>query len=555
MFRRLTTRRILATTSGGIAAIGLFAGLALAQQRNGPMFFDARRLPDMEVERRNQDVLQEQRRVAEERRQDAEATSKRKIDEARLAAEAERKAAAETARADEARLAADAQRKADDETRVAAEADAKKKAEDARLEAIADATQRKADADKRAIAEADAKKQAEEVRLAALAEAQRKADEDKRAAVELDAKKKAEQVRLAAVAEAQRKADEEKRIAAEADTKKKAEETRLAAVAEAQRKSDEERTAAADAKKKAEEARLADAARKTDAARKADEERKLAAANAAPPVQTQPQAQPQTTALLAPPATNEINPASPTSCDAAKISTQPLIGGRMQITVDSACRKGQPVAIKYGTYDFVRKLDGNGRGTIIVDLFLGKGEGVKLNYADGRDDAVAPVTSDLNEVSKVALIWQSPVDLDLHAFENGAVTGKAGHIWSGSASTAEAAKAQMNETGRGAGFLSTAGDGQTEGTKIEVYTFFVSPEQRNGVVAISLDYATRGSTPSGDYCGTGAKATVPYEGVSLSAKGNITRERGVIAAAACGSPLQPSARFLRDAIPDLEIGQ
>ena len=546
MFRRLTTRRILATTLGGIAAIGAFAGLAFAQQNKAPMFFDARRLPDMEVERRNQEVLQEQRRVAEERRQEAEATSKRKIDEARLAAEADRKAAAETARADEARLAADAQRKADDEKRVAAEADAKKKAEEVRLAEIADATQRKAEEDKRALAEADAKKKAdEEARLAALAEVQRKADEDKRAAVELEAKKKADEVRLAAVAEAQRKADEEKRSAAEADAKKTAEATRLAAVAEAQRKSDEERTAAADATKKAEESRLA------DAARKADEERKLAVAHATPPAQ--PQTQPQTTALLAPPATNELNPASPTSCDAAKISTQPLMGGRMQVMVDSPCRKGQAVTVKYGSYDFVRKLDANGRSTIIVDLFLGKGEGVKLNYADGRDDAVAPVASDLNEVSKVALIWQSPVDLDLHAFENGAVTGKSGHVWPGSAGSVETAKAQMNETGRGAGFISTAGDGQGEGTKIEVYTWFHSPEQDTGAVTMAVDYASRGDKPAGDKCGQGPLAEIPFDVVITNSKGKVQTESGLIPAAKCGETLAANARYLRGIVPDLKF--
>ena len=81
-------------------------------------FFDQRRLPDLEFERRNQEVLQEQRRL-----QDAEA--KRKADEQRLAVEAEAKKKVE-----EQRLAAEAEaKKKVEEQRIAAEAEAKKKAE------------------------------------------------------------------------------------------------------------------------------------------------------------------------------------------------------------------------------------------------------------------------------------------------------------------------------------------------------------------------------------------------------------------------------------------
>lgn len=71
--------------------MGVSVGPAVAQQKPTPLFFDSRRLPDLEVERRNQEVLQEQRRVIEERRLEAEALAKRRADETRIAAEAERR--------------------------------------------------------------------------------------------------------------------------------------------------------------------------------------------------------------------------------------------------------------------------------------------------------------------------------------------------------------------------------------------------------------------------------------------------------------------------------
>ncbi|MGE0382239.1 MAG: hypothetical protein AB7O90_15470, partial [Hyphomicrobium sp.] len=99
-------------------------------------------------------------------------------------------------------------------------------------------------------AEEAARKKAEEERLAAEAEAKRKAEEQA-------ARKKAEEERLAAEAEAKRKAEEEA-------ARRKAEEERLAAEAEAKRKAEEEA-----ARKKAEEERLAAEA---EAKRKAEEE-------------------------------------------------------------------------------------------------------------------------------------------------------------------------------------------------------------------------------------------------------------------------------------------
>ena len=41
----------------------------------------------------------------------------------------------------------------------------------------------------------------------------------------------------------------------------------------------------------------------------------------------------------------------------------------------------------------------------------------------------------------------------------------------------------------------------------------------------------------------------------MPAKGTIVREKGVIAAVPCGTALTPEQRYLRDAIPDLEIGR
>ena len=123
------------------------------------------------------------------------------------------------------------------ERKLAALAEAKRKAEEAaRLAAEAEA-RRKAEEAARLAAEAEAKRKAEEVaRPTAEAEAKRKAEEAAKLAAEAEAKRKAEEAaKLAAEAEAKRKAEEAARLAAEAEAKRKAEEAaKLAATAEAQ---------------------------------------------------------------------------------------------------------------------------------------------------------------------------------------------------------------------------------------------------------------------------------------------------------------------------------
>ena len=423
-----------------LAGLGVPLGRAAAEPANAPLFYDQRRLPDMEVERRNQEVIDEQRRITASRRSEAEALERKRAEEVRQTAEAGRRVEAE--------------RKAEDEKRVALEAEAKRKAED-------------------------------EKRVALEAEAKRKAEDEKRVAAE---------------AEVKRKAEDEKRVALEAEAK-----------------------------------------------RKADSEKQLAA--------TQTQRVPSQTAALIPPITSSNNPATVPagSCDAAKVSASPLPGGRLQIAIDSPCRRAQNVTLQYGGYDIVRRIGPGGQANVALDLFMGTAATVTAAFADGSSLVLDAGAGGMSDVSKVALIWQSPVDLDLHALEGGGAFGKQGHRWSGAVSTMDAAKADSTENGRGAGFMSSIDDGAHEGTKIEVYTFVHSPEQDTGAVSMLIDYASRGAKPQGEMCGQGALAEIPFTVVILDRKGRTATENGIVPAAKCGEALAGNARYLRGAVPDLRF--
>ena len=510
-----------------LAGLGTPFGRAVAEPANGPLFYDQRRLPDMEVERRNQEVIDEQRRVSAERRNEAEAMARKRAKDASRLADAEKKA--------------EEQRKAEEEKRVAAEAEMTRKAEEDKRVALEAETKRKAEEERQRVAlDTETKRKAveEQQRVALEAETKRKAEEEKqRVALEAETKRKAEEEkqRVALEAETKRKAEEEKqRVALEAETKRKAveEQQRVALEAETKRKAEEERQRVA---------------LEAETKRKAEEEKQVAAAAV--------QRAPAQTAALVPAITNSINTSTAPagSCEAAKVSASPLAGGRLQIAIDSPCRRAQNVTLRYGSYDFVRRLGPGGQATLVLDLFMGHKGPATLSFADGSNHNLDTGPGDLTATSKVALIWQSPVDLDLHAIEGGGAFGKPGHRWPGAASTVEAAQAEATGNGRGAGFVSSIDDGGHEGTKIEVYTFVHSAEQESGAVSMLIDYVSRGAKPTGEMCGSGALAEIPFTVVVLDHKGQTTTENGIVPAAKCGETLTGNARYLRGALPDLRF--
>ena len=441
--------------------------------------------------------------------------------------------------------------RAEAEQRMNAAAETKLRLEEERRQVEEVEARRKAEEEERKAAEAEAERRAEEERRAAEAEAKRRAEEERRAA-EAEAERRAEEERKAAEAEAKRRAEEERK-AAEAEAKRRAEEERKAAEAEAKRRAEEERKAAeAEAKRRAEEERKAAEA---EAKRKAEEEQRVAIAENAAKRDARDQQSSGTRAAAA--LTGSGAPASLRAgvpcTEAATVATEEIAGGRMQIAVVSPCRSGEKVTIQYGPFSFIRELDSNGRLGFTLDLFLGTSAAAHVNFADESEQSFGLSSSDLRQVTKIAVAWKGPINLDLHAFEYLARPGGRGHIWSGTPSSAENAEAEARGGRQGRGFMSSLADAGTSGDKVEVYTFWNVPEQEPGVVSTVVDYETRGDAPSGDMCGSGPLARVEFR-LLLLANGRLTAdERRVLAPAACGETLSKEVRFSPDTGQSLVI--
>lgn len=274
------------------------------------------------------------------------------------------------------------------------------------------------------------------------------------------------------------------------------------------------------------------------------------AAVAAPTAPAPPSAQKTT---IPAPANPVVKSLASSSCGVPETKTEPLAAGRMQLALASTCRAGQEIEWTYGGAEFTAKLDAAGKLDLVIDCFAGTATPVDIKFADGTNLSLPVTARDLDRVSKVALIWRSAVDLDLHAFEYAAAVGEPGHVWAGATANLEAIRERLEKSPRGAGFLSTVTKGDGSRDKVEVYTFLHRDGHASGQIGLAVDHATRGARPAGDTCGSGVLAEVPFRLVTSGRRNPVTHTAGIIAAAACDGAIEPAARFATTALPPLRI--
>jgi hypothetical protein len=240
-------------------------------------------------------------------------------------------------------------------------------------------------------------------------------------------------------------------------------------------------------------------------------------------------------------------------CGTAQIAAASVAGGRMRIDIDSGCRGGESVQVTYGAVKFERALDKAGRLAFTLDLFQGREPEIAVQFQDGTRTAVAAKSDDLDKVSKLAVMWRTPVNLDLHAFEYTARLGANGHVWAGQPGSVETAQTQAAADARGRGFLSFQSDASTPGDKVEVYTFWHVPGQDGGAVTLAVDHETRGATPKAETCGAGKLASVEMHVWRLVRGADLETEERMLASVPCGSELPAEVRYNPDSMPHLRV--
>ena len=275
---------------------------------------------------------------------------------------------------------------------------------------------------------------------------------------------------------------------------------------------------------------------------------------AATPAPAPPAASVETTLLLPRFAAPQLT-AQPIAgtCGPADVILASEPGGLTQISVGSSCRAGELVSISYADATFVDRLDSEGHSKTVLDCFAGDTVPITIAFEDGTSVTRQPVTDDLARYSKVAIVWSSSVDLDLHAFEYAAGQNDAGHIWSGRPLSFAEAEASARNEKRGHGFLSSASTGTSIGMNVEVYTFVHYPHEKSAGVKMGVDFTTRGGRAEGEYCGSGPYSEIHFKAYTLE-KGRTARRLDLaFAGVPCGTEISNAVRVNSRLIPELTI--
>jgi hypothetical protein len=243
---------------------------------------------------------------------------------------------------------------------------------------------------------------------------------------------------------------------------------------------------------------------------------------------------------------------TPVACADARVDVTPLPAGLMRIAIASPCRPNQSVHVLYAGIELVRALGASGEASFDIDCIAGDDFPVDVMFEDGSRNTLKVAALDLARVTKIAVLWRAPVNLDLHAFEYAARPDSPGHIWAGAPSSSQEAEAKMKETARGHGFMSSISNGTEAGTKLEVYTFLRQAEQKSGVISMALDYESRAHQPQdADTCGNGLYSEVRYETILLDRNTSVKRQFGSLAAVDCNTELSGLARFNNKTVPEI----
>ena len=254
------------------------------------------------------------------------------------------------------------------------------------------------------------------------------------------------------------------------------------------------------------------------------------------------------------PQTGSRQPPSPAApCTVPPVLTLDInAAGLTQVIVDSPCHAGTVAELSYDTLRFGIALDATGSGSVAAVGFQQASAAV-MRFADHASMAFEISFADTERMARVALAWEMPLDLDLHAFEFGALARSDGHV------RPDQPRSYGDVRRRGGGYLLEYRPVGGVGQSISVYTYWHRYGGRSGVVRLGLDFASRDGRQRSDTCGAGTLAEPDFT-VLRSVAGKLERPRhrrlaslDCAAVAAVAAVAGTADRFIGDAIDDMIV--
>lgn len=176
-------------------------------------------------------------------------------------------------------------------------------------------------------------------------------------------------------------------------------------------------------------------------------------------------------------ATERADAPAPDGADCAitaELAAQPA--AMLALRVHAPCDAGEPLAISHGPLRLAQPLGPDGRLALELPALAGEAR-VTLAMLDGRVRHLWATVPDHHLYPRVAVLWEGPAVLELHAFAGGAGWGDPGHVQAGGAVSAAT------------GFVTALGDPEFDGPQARIYTYPVGVPPTAGHVALEAQIA------------------------------------------------------------------
>ncbi|MDT8344649.1 MAG: hypothetical protein RQ752_09470 [Thermohalobaculum sp.] len=222
--------------------------------------------------------------------------------------------------------------------------------------------------------------------------------------------------------------------------------------------------------------------------------------------------------------------------------------GETELVITSPCHADSIAQLSYAGLDLGIRIDRGGQGAVTVLGFASSADAI-LAFDDGETlDFSLPFTG-TDRVERVALAWDAPVALELHAIEFGAAQDGPGHINPHNPGDFREVRR------RGGGYLTTYAPVEGVGQSVHIYSHWLRRGGEAGVVKLYIDFASRHAARLAGTCGDGPLARPAFTVIRAS-RGRIeTPVSRRLASVDCAAVETMQSHLIEAAVRDIIISQ
>ncbi|MEM9762572.1 MAG: hypothetical protein AAF968_08705 [Pseudomonadota bacterium] len=187
--------------------------------------------------------------------------------------------------------------------------------------------------------------------------------------------------------------------------------------------------------------------------------------------------------------------------------------GETDLMITSPCHADTVAELSYLKMAFGVKIDRTGRGQITMYGFETSAD-ASLSFADDETLEFSVPFTAVERVERVALAWDAPIVLGLHALEFTSERDGSSHVRVDQPRDFRAVRR------RGGGYLATFSPVDGVGQNVQIYTHWIRRGGKSGVVKMYVDFTSRYRDQLPSTCGTGEFARPSFT-VTRSSRGRL----------------------------------